>query len=64
MGRDHNDHSPERKKAEAMFGRTQSVRPVTETVEDTLRREAREKINRLKSLRTGNAASKGGSRDQ
>ena len=64
MGNDDRDHSPERKKAEAMFGRAQSARPVVERVEDAHRREARDKISRLKSLRTGHAASEVGSRDQ
>jgi len=51
MEQDRKDHSDARKKAEAMFGRAQSARPVIETVEDALRREGREKITRLKSLR-------------
>ena len=57
------DHSPERKKAEAMFDRAQSTRPTVETEEDVHRREAREKIARLKSLRSGKVASERGSGD-
>jgi len=57
------EHSPAREKAEAMFGRAQSARPVAETEEDAHRREAREKITRLKSLRTGNAATDNAAKD-
>ena len=64
MGYGNRDHSPERKKAEAMFGRAQAVRQTAETEGDAHRREARDKISRLKSLRTGKAASEVGSRDQ
>ena len=64
MGDGDRDHSPERKKAEAMFGRAQNARPKAETEEHAYRREARDKISRLKSLRTGKAASEGGSGDQ
>ena len=64
MEHDRKNHSDARKKAEAMFGRAQSARPVIESVEDALRREGREKITRLKSLRAGQAASGAGSRDQ
>jgi len=38
--------------------------PAAETDEDAHRSEARDKISRLKSLRTGRAASEVGSRDQ
>ena len=53
MGNSDRDHSPERKKAEAMFGRAQGARPAIETEDGAQRRLAREKITRLKSLRTG-----------
>jgi translation initiation factor 2 beta subunit (eIF-2beta)/eIF-5 len=63
MNKSDRDHSPERKKAEAMFHRAQSALPTAETEQDAHRREAREKITRLKSLRTGKAASERGSGD-
>jgi hypothetical protein len=53
-------HSDARKKAEAMFGRAQGARPAIETEDGARRRLAREKITRLKSLRTR----KGGSQSE
>ena len=64
MDHGNKDHSSARKNAEAMFGRAQSARPVIETEEDAHRRKAREKITRLKSLRTGKAVSERAKADQ